>query len=107
MTVLIGCSLISGLVILIIIGGTIYHEERPKELRYESDRCLVVNKNIRIYWCSSRASRYRCYAPVWTIVREHFEGSNTTMIAMNRFRIIEDAYQKADRYQVDLGYLIH
>ena len=101
-SVFIGCSLISGLVILLIIGGTIYNDERPKELRYQSDTCGVVNKDIRVYWCSARSSRHRCYGPAWYVRRKHYESSNATIVGANRFRAIGDAYRKVIQYQVNL-----
>ncbi len=91
---------IAGLLILLIMGGTIYAEEHPKELTYVESVCQVHSTAYREYWCSSRSSKTKCYAPVWKISYTENEITNATIVGYNRFRIISDAIKKINEYQV-------
>lgn len=102
-TVFIGCLSISGLLMLFIIGGTMYAEERPKELSYALDLCYLEDADSREFSCSSRTGRRRCYAPAWRIVHQQPANMTTTIIGKSRFRYLAAVYERLKEYQVILS----
>jgi hypothetical protein len=93
-------TFVSGILILLIMGGTIYAEQHPKELTYLETICQVYNTSYSEYWCSSRSSKTKCYAPVWYIFYGENRTVNTIIVGYNRFRLLSDAIKKTNEYQV-------
>lgn len=98
-TTLCGASLISGIIILFVIGADIYKNERPKELMYVEGECQVQSSGYKQYYCYKR-SKPICYAPVWHIRFVENQTINATIIGHNRFSSLSDAIKKANEYQV-------
>ena len=96
------CSVIgvSAILILFIMGGSIYGEEHTKELTYSQSVCQVYNTSYREYWCIGRGSKTRCYAPVWYIAYRENQTMNATIVGYNRFRSLSDTIKKMNEYQV-------
>jgi hypothetical protein len=99
-TTLCSTAFISGIIILFIIGGSIYTEEHPKELTYVQNVCQVHTTDYRQYWCSNRQSKFMCYAPVWNVVYGENQTINATIVGFNRYRLKLDAIKKTNEYQV-------
>jgi hypothetical protein len=108
-TSLCNTTLVSGILILFIIGGSIYAKEHPKELTYAQNICQVHTTSYRQYWCSRRGSNYRCYAPVWDVVYGENQTINATIVGDNRYSSQLDAIKKTNEYQVSYSkqYLIN
>jgi hypothetical protein len=99
-TNLCGVTLVSGCLILFIMGGSIYAEEHPKELTYTQDTCQVYTNGYRQFWCQRRDDRRRCYAAVWNVVYAENQTINSTIVGYNRYNSVLDATKKAHEYQV-------
>jgi hypothetical protein len=99
-TTLCNVAFVSGILILLIMGSSIYAEEHPKELTYVQNVCEVHNTSYRQYWCAGRGSKTLCYAPVWNVVYGENQTINATIVGYNRFRLKSDAIKKVNEYQV-------
>jgi hypothetical protein len=99
-TAIFNATFVSGIIILFIMGGTIYEEEHSKELTYAQNVCQVHTTEYRQYRCGSKQGKFICYAPVWNIVYGENQTINATIVGYNRFRLISDAIKKTNEYQV-------
>ena len=91
---------VSGLLILLIMGGTMYAEEHPKELTYLNTVCQVYNTSYNEYWCTSKLNKKKCYAPVWYIFYRENQSQKGIIVGYHRFRALPDAIKKTEEYQV-------
>ena len=95
-----GVSLIAALVLL-ISGFHAYRIERPKELHYKEDVCLVLAYGYRNETCQMRHSKYQCFPTTWDVqLEKEFTSPKTTVESRIKYGSLNETLANAVEYQV-------
>ena len=100
LTLILAILCFSAIIVLFIIGGIFYGEERPKVLNYANDQCVVDSRSYRSYQCTSRYFTYTCYGPIWDVRHGQQKDVPATVETKRRYRSYLDALNQANEYQV-------
>ena len=88
------------LVILFILGGVFYYQERRKEMTYDSDSCVVLTRDYRRDTCQGKGVAYSCFSATWDVRLSKNPSINATAESIRRYRSIKDALARANEYRV-------
>lgn len=92
------CS--TALIALFMMGGIYYHQERPNEINYDNDMCLVLSHGYRNSTCKLKYSAYPCFGAAWDVRLNKMAIINATAESILKYRSINEALARTKEYPV-------
>ena len=88
------------LILLFTFGGVFYYQQRPKEISYGKDLCLVLTQGYRNRTCQAKGFVYPCFSAAWGVRLNKNASINATAESIRRYSSINGALAMKDKYQV-------
>lgn len=90
------------LIILFIMGGMLYHQERRKEINYDNDTCLVLKQDYRSRICGIKLAVYTCFGAVWDVRLSKMASINATVDSKLAYPSTHEALAATKDYPVGI-----